>query len=44
MRKIWGVCCKGVQHLMMDELKQIRIPSLKYWIIASLPLKYKKVL
>jgi hypothetical protein len=44
MREIWGVWCKGVQHSMMDELKQIRISSLKSWIIASLPLKYKKVL
>jgi hypothetical protein len=34
----------GVQCLVMDELKQIRIWSLKFLIIASLPLEYKEVL
>jgi hypothetical protein len=27
---------------MMDELKQIKISSLKFFIIAFLPLKYKE--
>ncbi len=42
--KIWGVRCKTIQCFMMGELKQIRISSLKFWIIASLFFKYKKVL
>jgi hypothetical protein len=29
---------------MMDELKEIRISSLKSFIVASLPLEYKEVL
>jgi hypothetical protein len=29
---------------MMGELKQIRISSLKSFVIASLPLEYKEVL
>jgi len=35
---------KGVQCSVIDELKQIKISSLKSWIVPSLPLKYKEVL
>jgi hypothetical protein len=35
---------KGVQCLVMGELKHIKILSLKLSIIASLPLEYKEVL
>jgi hypothetical protein len=35
--KRWGVWCKGVQCLVMGELKHIKILSLKFLIIASLP-------
>jgi hypothetical protein len=44
MGKRWGVCCKGVLCSMMGELKHIKILSLKYLIIPSLPLKYKEFL
>jgi hypothetical protein len=42
MGKIWGVWCKGVQCLMMGELKQIGISSLRSLIVASLLLQYKE--
>jgi hypothetical protein len=42
--KMWDVWCKRVQCLVMGELKHIKISSLKYFIIASWPLKYKEVL
>ncbi len=42
--KIWGVRCKTVQCFTMGELKHTTISSLKSWIVASLPFKYKKVL
>jgi hypothetical protein len=29
MGKTWGVLCKGVQYLMMGEVEQIEISSLK---------------
>jgi hypothetical protein len=35
---------KEVQYPVMGELKQIRILSLKLWIVASLPLEYKELL
>jgi hypothetical protein len=44
MRKIWGVQRKGVQCSMMGESKQIKILSLKFFIVASLLLDYKAVL
>jgi hypothetical protein len=45
MGKIWGVWCKGVQSLMMGDLKQINILSLRSLIVvASLPLDYKEIL
>jgi hypothetical protein len=44
MGKIWGVWCKGVQSLMMGDLKQIKILSLRSLIVASLPLDYKEIL
>jgi hypothetical protein len=40
--KIWG--WKGVQCSIMGELKQIRISSLKYLVLASLPVEHKQVL
>jgi hypothetical protein len=43
MKKIWGAQCKGVQCSMMGELKQIKILSLKFFIVASLLLDYKEV-
>jgi hypothetical protein len=42
--KYGGVWCKEVQCLMMGELKQIRILSLIFWIVASLPPEYKELL
>jgi hypothetical protein len=42
--KIWGVWWKGVQCWVMVELTQIKISSLKFWIVASLALGYKEVL
>jgi len=46
--KEWGrygvVWWKEVQYPVMEELKQIRILSLKLWIVASLPLEYKELL
>ncbi len=39
MVKIWGVWCKGVQCLVIGELKWIRTSSLKSLIVASLPLE-----
>jgi hypothetical protein len=42
MRKYGGVWWKEVQ--VLDELKQIRILSLKFWIVASVPLEYKVLL
>jgi hypothetical protein len=44
MGKTWGVWCMGVKCLLMGELKQIKISSIKSWIIASLLPKYKEVL
>jgi hypothetical protein len=44
MRKIWDIWRKKVQWSMMSELQQVKISSLKSWILASLPLKYKEVL
>jgi hypothetical protein len=44
MGKIWDASCNGVHGLVMGELKQIRILSLKFLIIKSLPLEYKEVL
>jgi hypothetical protein len=40
----WGVWCKGVQCLVMGELKQNKISSLKSLIVAFLPLEDKDVL
>jgi len=39
--KIWVVWCKGVKCLLIGELKQIRISSLRSLIIPSLPMEYK---
>jgi hypothetical protein len=39
-----GVWWKEVQYHVMGELKQIRILSLKFWIVTSLPLEYKELL
>jgi hypothetical protein len=39
-----GVWCKEVQCPVMGELKQIRVVSLNFWIVASLPLEYKELL
>jgi hypothetical protein len=45
MDKLWDVLCnKGVQCLVMGDLKQIRISSLRSLIVASLPLESKEVL
>jgi hypothetical protein len=44
MGKIWGVWCKGIQCLVVGELKHIKISSLKSLIIASLFMEYKEVL
>jgi hypothetical protein len=44
MHKIWDVWCKGVQCSMMGKWKQIKIPSLRSLIVASLALEYKEVL
>jgi len=38
---MWGVWCKGFPCLVMGELKQNVISSLKSLIVASLPLEYK---
>jgi hypothetical protein len=40
MGKIWVFGVRG-SMFVMDELKHIRISSLKSLIVASLPLKYK---
>jgi hypothetical protein len=42
--KLWGVSYKGIKCLVMGELKQIRILSLKSLIVASLSLQYKEIL
>jgi hypothetical protein len=42
--KIWGVSCKEIKCLVMGELKQIRILSLKSLNVASLSLQYKEIL
>jgi len=44
MGKIWDVWCNVVQSLMIGELKQIKISSLKCSIIAFLSLEYKEIL
>jgi len=38
---MWGVWCKGFLCLVMGELKQNVISSLKSLIVASLPLEYE---
>jgi hypothetical protein len=42
--KIWGVWCLSIQGLVMGQLKQIKILSLKSLVIASLLLEYKEFL
>jgi hypothetical protein len=44
MGEIWDVWCKVVQSLMIGELKQIKISSLEFSIIAFLSLEYKEIL
>jgi hypothetical protein len=44
MGKILGVWFKAVQYFVMGELKQIRVSSLNFVMVASLPLEYKDVL
>jgi hypothetical protein len=39
-----GVWWKAVQYPVMGKLKQIRILSLKFWSVASLPPEYKELL
>jgi hypothetical protein len=42
MGKIWGVWCKGVQCLVMSDLKHNKISNLRSLIITSLPLEYEE--
>jgi len=47
MGKILGVLSvwfKAVQYFVMGELKQIRLSSLNFVMVASLPLEYKDIL
>jgi hypothetical protein len=39
-----GIWWREVQYPVMGELKQIRILSLKFWIVAPLPAEYKELL
>jgi hypothetical protein len=34
LQKIWNIWCKGVQCLVINELKQIKISSWKFWIVV----------
>jgi hypothetical protein len=44
MGKIWHVWFKGLECLVMGELKLIRVWNFKFFVVEYLPPKYKEIL